>query len=364
MPATHPWALARWRQGTDLLISDLPTVPCRHPPHEIRQGEPPHVSSLHMGPWTLKKVPLPAPSSGPSQASILQFLVDGNVWESHWYPRLVSGGDSGIRGSCSCQLLGPISRLHYPHPVGGALGAPSPRRPARKHRTPFSMGDRCRLLARRESKLSNGHALFREVNPDPMYREANHPPPIGPSGGSPSLGGRLPASCCGVLVGLRQRIPDGYVCPRRAVRQRGHCPHPSPTRGGSTLSRAFAVPWQVPARSPQLNDLPLSRLRRRRMFARAPLADRILAYLSSCPAPCTRVRPQPHAGRQQRLPQPPPRVFSCLPCCSSTALAPSVSRSVFSLPLSAWQVGLVGTIALLARHYPFNRECYGPGSSI
>lgn len=108
----------------------------------------------------------------------------------------------------------------------------------------------------------------------------------------------------------------------------------------------------------------LSRLRRRRMFARAPLADRILAYLSSCPAPCTRVRPQTHAGRQQRLPQPPPRVFSCLPCCSSTALAPSVSRSVFSLPLSAWQVGLVGTIALLARHYPFNRECYGPGSSI
>lgn len=57
---THPWALARWRQGTDLLISDLPTVPCRHPPHEIRQCKPPHVSSLHMGPWTLKKVPLPA----------------------------------------------------------------------------------------------------------------------------------------------------------------------------------------------------------------------------------------------------------------------------------------------------------------
>ncbi|KAK0754761.1 hypothetical protein B0T18DRAFT_44656 [Schizothecium vesticola] len=51
----------------------------------------------------------------------------------------------------------------------------------------------------------------------------------------PSLGGRLPASCCGVLVGLRQRIPDGYVCPRRTVRQLGHCLRPSPTRGGSTL---------------------------------------------------------------------------------------------------------------------------------
>jgi hypothetical protein len=89
---------------------------------------------------------------------------------------LVSGG---IRGSC--QLLGPISPLHYPHPVGGVLRGSSPLAILRSPQTcqestarPLAWGNDAGYWSEGRAKLSNGHALFREVNTDPMYREANH----------------------------------------------------------------------------------------------------------------------------------------------------------------------------------------------
>lgn len=243
---THPWALARWRQGTDLLISDLPTVPCRHPPHEIRQGEPPCFFSPH-GALDVEE----STASGALQAGLLRLR------SSNFSSTGMSGNPIGIPDWLAEVSGVPVpvnflgrsqdSTTRTPWGVRSALPLPwpfcAPHRPARKHRTPFSMGGRCRLLARRESKLSNGHALFREVNPDPMYREANHPRPSAPV--------EVPCTPCTFFPFLGRTSPglvlqrSGRLAPAYPRWLRLPAPHTVFTlrpQGEARLSRAFAVP--------------------------------------------------------------------------------------------------------------------------
>lgn len=242
---THPWALARWRQGTDLLISDLPTVPCRHPPHEIRQGEPPCFFSPH-GALDVEE----STASGALQAGLLRLR------SSNFSSTGMSGNPIGIPDWLAEVSGVPVpvnflgrsqdSTTRTPWGVRSALPLPwpfcAPHRPTRSTARPLAWGAdagywpegrassatvmpcsaRSTQIQCTEKPIIHAHR--------PRWRCHARPVPF-----SPSLGGRLPASCCGVLVGLRQRIPDGYVYPRRTVRQRGHCLHPSPTWGGSTL---------------------------------------------------------------------------------------------------------------------------------
>ena len=169
---SHPWP--RPDGGREQICSSVifPPSPAATHSSRIRQDEPPHVSSplgveestasgaLQAGFLRLRSSNFSTTGMSGNPIGILDWLAEGPGVPVNLLDR---SQDSAIRTPWGVCSAGPLS---WPFCA--------PRRPARKHRTPSSMGERCRLLVRGESKRSNGHALFREVNTDSMYREANH----------------------------------------------------------------------------------------------------------------------------------------------------------------------------------------------